>query len=193
MPDVDREGRIVRVRTLIGFAEPGNRPVHAGRLEVDLAHLRRVPVADLDRCVVGRHPAGSLRPTGRIRGSPRAGTKAQDDRGLLGDLVAGQGQLEAAGQHRVAGDCVTLERDQEELPAAPDGVESLAAQRLHLGGRAADGQGARSLGRPHRPTGQSGMERIGNHGQIGEFGHGFAIVVVRNPVLDSPGPERQDS
>jgi hypothetical protein len=37
------------------------------------------------------------------------------------------------------------------------------------------------------------VERIGDHGQIRQFGHGAAIVAVRSRVLDSPGPKRQDS
>ena len=34
------------------------------------------------------------------------------------------------------------------------------------------------------------MEGIGDHGQIGQFGHGAAIVAVGRRVLDSPGPKR---
>ena len=33
------------------------------------------------------------------------------------------------------------------------------------------------------------MEGIGDHGQIGQFGHGAAIVAVGRRVLDSPGPK----
>ena len=33
------------------------------------------------------------------------------------------------------------------------------------------------------------MEGVGDHGQIGQFGHGAAIVAVGRRVLDSPGPK----
>ena len=57
--------------------------------------------------------------------------------------------------------------------------------------RTASGPGAVADG--HRATGQGRVEGVGDHGQIGQFGHGGTIVVPRKPVLDSPGPERQDS
>ena len=57
--------------------------------------------------------------------------------------------------------------------------------------RTASGPGA--LGGHDRPAGERGMEGIGDHGQIGQFGHGAAIVAVGRRVLDSPGPKRQDS
>jgi hypothetical protein len=37
------------------------------------------------------------------------------------------------------------------------------------------------------------VQRFGDDRQVGEFGHGEAIVAAGKPVLDSPGPERQDS
>jgi hypothetical protein len=37
------------------------------------------------------------------------------------------------------------------------------------------------------------VKGLGDHAQIGQFGHGEPIVVRRTRVLDSPGPKRQDS
>jgi hypothetical protein len=37
------------------------------------------------------------------------------------------------------------------------------------------------------------VQGLGDDRQIGEFGHGAAIVAAGDRVLDSPGPERQDS
>ena len=53
--------------------------------------------------------------------------------------------------------------------------------------------GAGRLGRLDRPAGQRRVEGVGDDGQIGQFGHGRAIVARGSRVLDSPGPERQDS
>jgi hypothetical protein len=69
----------------------------------------------------------------------------------------------------------------------------MADERGQLRRCPANGQRAWGLGRLHAATDQRTVQRIGDHGQIGQFRHGSAIVVARNRVLDSPGPERQDS
>ena len=48
---------------------------------------------------------------------------------------------------------------------------------------------AERIGRP----GEGGVEGVGDHGQIGQFGHGRAIVAARKRVLDFPALKRQDS
>ena len=112
---------------------------------------------------------------------------------MAGELVAGRRKLEAAGEHRVAGDPVALEVDQQELPASPDLDDALSDEGRHLGRRAAHGERSGRLGGPYGTAREGSVEGVGDHGQIGQFGHGAAIVAFRRRVLDSPGPKRADS
>ena len=143
--------------------------------------------------VVGRQPGRAARPRRGVGGPARARTEAEDDGGLGRRLVARRGQLEPAGQHRVADDRVALEIDQQELAAPPDRRDRWPTRASSSAGvpRTASGPGAFAdrIG----PPGEGRVEGVGDHGQIGQFGHGRAIVVVGKRVLDSPGPERQDS
>ena len=59
-------------------------------------------------------------------------------------------------------------------------------QAATLGG-AADGEGRGRVGPHDRPAAQDCMEGVRDDRQIGQFGHGRAIVAARSPVLDSAG------
>ena len=194
-PDLEGQGRVVGVGSLLGRRRgPGTGRSTPAGTEVDLAHLGRVAVADLGAGVVRRQPGRAARPRrgiARARG-PRA--EPEDDRGLGRQLVARRRQLEPAGQHRVAGDLVALEVDEQELAAPADrtrpaGRRAPRARPACRAPRAARAPRRSVIGRPA----SGGVEGIGDHGQIGQFGHGAAIVAVGRRVLDSPGPKGQDS
>ena len=86
-PDVERQRRDRRrPGPSSSSVRPGTAAVDAGRQQVDLAHLRRVAVADLDGGVVGRHPVGAARPARRLRAAARARPEAEDDRRLRRQL-----------------------------------------------------------------------------------------------------------
>ena len=92
---------------------------------------------------------------------------------------------------------IALERDEIACNPMLTGRFQLAAPGDKLPTRTAFvlgfGERPRGLRGPDRATRERRVEGIGNHGQIGQFGHGDSIVVPERPVLDSPGPERQDS
>ena len=163
-------------------SRPGTRPVDAGRQQVDLAHLGRVAVADLRR--LRRRPAASRRRAVQAAasgGPPARGPNREDDRRLRRQLLAGCGQLEAAGEHRVDDDPVAIQVDEQEL-AASRGSARPAARRARRARRAcprtASGPGASA--RPNRPSAEGGMERLGDDCEVGQFGHGRPIVAARS-------------
>ena len=90
-------------------------------------------------------------------------------------------------------DRVALEVEEEEIARAGGSARALPDERLQLRRRATHGERRRSEAGSDRPAGERGMERIGDDGQIGQFGHGAAIVAGGTRVLDSPGPKGQDS
>ena len=108
-------------------------------------------------------------------------------------LVAQAGELEPASQHRIDDDPVSIELDDQEFAPSPDRCDPLSDEGEQLVRRAAEGERRRRRGRVDRTTGEGGMEGFGDDRQIGKFGHGRPIVAARKRVLDSPGPERQDS
>ena len=112
---------------------------------------------------------------------------------MVGSFVAGRGQLEPAGQHRVDDDAVAIELDQEELAAASDRLHALPDEGLELRRRAPDGERREGRRGPDPTAGERGVEGLGDDRQVWQFGHGRPIVAARRRVLDSPGPERQDS
>src|SRR5437773_7742151 len=64
-PDVQGQARVVGIRAELPVTESGNRPVETGRQQIDLAHLRRVAIANLDGRVVRGHPVRTPRPRRR--------------------------------------------------------------------------------------------------------------------------------
>ena len=61
-PLLERQGGIVGVGARLLVGEPRDGPLRSCRQQVDLAHLRRVPVANLGRLGVGRHPRRATGP-----------------------------------------------------------------------------------------------------------------------------------
>ena len=179
-PHVDGECRVVGIGADLVGGEAGHGPVRSRRQHVHLAHLGRVAIADLGGRIVARHPrrAPGPRGEGRLRARDACPRAQRDDDGGLGRPLDGRvrRQLEAAGQHRVDDDRVALEVDHEELAPPADTSDPLAHERLELRGRAPHRQRARGFDEADRPSPQGGVERLGDHGQIGQFGHGRAIV-----------------
>ena len=166
-PDLEGQRRVVRVGALVGLAEARHRAIDAGRAQVDLAHLGRVPIADLDRGVGRWEPRRPSRPARAVDGDASRGPKPRTTAVLAGSLSPGRRQLESAGQHRVAGDRIALEVDQQELPAPPHCLDPLANQCLQLGRSTTHGERSRRVSRTDLAAGERGVERIGDHGQIG--------------------------
>ena len=178
-PDLERQRRVVGVGTLVRLAEPGHRTIDAGRAQVDLAHLGRVAVADLggasaagSQAAPRVQRAASARPAGR-------GPKPRTTAVLVGSLSPGRGQLEPAGQHRVA-------RRSRRARGRSAGTCRAAGWTRHAGRRAPPARPAcrgRRAARAPPPTGpvagQRRVEGVGDDGQIGQFGHGSTIVVAR--------------
>ena len=186
-PDLDRQFRVVSLGTLVRFAKTGDHPLDVRRPEIDLAHLGGVAIPDLGVVVVSRHPACTARPGRRVLWRARARTEPEHERGLARVLLSGRCKLEAAGQHRVDGNPVALQIDEQELALSPDRLDALPDEGLQLSRRSAHGERSRSCHGPHRSTDKRRMERIGDDGQIGQFGHSVGIVAVGRRVLDSPG------
>src|ERR1035437_6789336 len=93
LPDSQGEGRVVGIRAQVGV-QTGDRPLDSFRSEIDLAHLGRVAVANLDRAVIGGQPAASLRPwRGVARGPSYPRAQAEDQRSLRRQLRARRGEL----------------------------------------------------------------------------------------------------
>ena len=143
----------------------------ARRQEVDLAHLRGVPIADLRVGVGGRQPRRATGPARRLEAFGRARlAEPEDDGGLARQLGAGRGQLEATGEHRVDDDPVAIEVDEEELAALADARDSLPDEGFELIRRAPDGERSGSLaaviGRPRKAASKASatIVRSGNSG-----------------------------
>ena len=82
---------------------------------------------------------------------------------------------------------VALELEEDELAPPANAAQLLPDERRQLGRGAAHGQGRGRLGAHDRPTGKRSMEGVRDDRQVGQLGHGRAIVAVRRPVLDSAG------
>ena len=193
-PDVERQAGSSASGPCSAVAEPGHGAIDAGRAQVDLAHLGRVAVAHLGACVVGRQPGRATGPRSRRRRAARSAGSEAEDHGGLAPAACRPGR--PAGTARSASglhdDLVALEVDQQEL-ARVAGSTRRAGRRAPASSagvpRTASGPGASA--ERTGTTRQRRVEGIGDHGQIGQFGHGQAIVVPGRRVLDSPGPERQ--
>ena len=120
-PDVQGQRRVVGIGTLLRLRpDPGSVdrrrpgggrscPSGSGRDSGSRPGHRR-PAARR------RHASSRRRRPGHRARGPKPRTTAV----LVGSLSPGRRQLEAAGQHRVGGDLVALEVDQQELAAPPD-------------------------------------------------------------------------
>ena len=193
LPGGQGQGRVVGVRAEL-VVQPGDRPNRAVGDEVDLAHLGRIAIANLDRLIVSGQPSGALRPAGdsAFRGS-RPRTEPEHEGRLRGQLGVRQGQLESAGEHRIEDDPVVVELQQQELAPLLDRADLAADEAGQLGRRAPHGERSMGHGRADPATGQGRLERFGDDGEIGQLRHAGTIVGREKPVLDSPGPTRQDS
>ena len=125
----------------------------------------------------------------RLARDPKASTTAV----FAGRLTSGRGELEPAGQHGVDRDPVAIEVEQDELAPSPDTAELLPNQARELGRRAAHGEWRGRLGPHDGSTGQRGVEGVRHDRQIGQLGHGAAIVGACGSVLDSAGPSGRNS
>ena len=139
MPDIEAQLRGVRVGALLFLAHPRHRTVDTRGQQVHLAHLRRVPVANLDRRIVCRHPRGPARPPRHIHGPARSRAKAQHDGGFRRLLRRWRSELEASREHRVDDRAVTIELEDQEFATTPDRLETLPNEGLQLRRCAPDG------------------------------------------------------
>src|SRR5438552_6306154 len=103
-PDVQGQAGVVGIRAELRVIETGNRSVETGRQQIDLAHLSRVAIANLDGRVVRGHPVRTPPPRRRSLRTALARPERQDHRGLGRQLVIPPSELEAASQHRVPDD-----------------------------------------------------------------------------------------
>ena len=108
---------------------------------------------------------------------------------LAGSFVARRRELEPAREHRVDGDAIAIELEDDELAAPAHAARSVwptsAASSAGVP-RTASGAGA---SRPYdRPAGERSVEGVRDDRQIGQLGHGRAIVAACSGVLDSAGP-----
>ena len=149
-PDLEGQRRVVGVRALLGAAEARARALDAGRQQVDLAHLGRVPVADLGRGVVGGQPGGAARPRAPRRAGAAVARRRSParPRSWPGSLSPGAASWKRPVSIGLHGDRVAVEVDQQELAAPPDRRDALADERRQLGRRAAHGERSGRLGGP---------------------------------------------
>ena len=120
-PDLEGQRRVVGVGALVGATEPGHGPIDAGRdagRPCPSGSGRGSGPRARRRRPAARRRRASTRP--RRAAPPSRGPKPSTTAVLVGSLSPGRRQLEAAGQHRVAGDPVAVEVDQQELAAPPD-------------------------------------------------------------------------
>ena len=176
-PDVERQRRIVGVGPQLAVAQSRHGPLDARGQQVDLAHLGRVAVADLDRRVVGRHPVGAAASRRAVAsdGAGR-GAECQHDGRLRRQLVARAGELESAGEHRVDDDPVAYRaRGGGTCRAARIAVTRWPDEGRELGRRAPHGERRRgrrgSDGRPARAAWNASatIVRSGNSGTAGRL------------------------
>ena len=176
-PDVEGEGRVVRVGALVLAAQPGDRPVDPGGLEVDLAHLGRVPVADLGGRVVRGHPGGPRRPRGRVARTLGARPSNPSTTAVLpGCFSFGSASWKRPVSIGLTTMRVALEVQEQELAPPADRGQALPDEGLQLGRRAADRERGDRGRRADRPAGEARMERLGDDRQVGQFGHSRPIV-----------------
>ena len=171
-PDLEGQRRVVGVGSLLGRAESraraGRRRPGRGRSCPSGSGRGSGPPAARRR-PAARRPRASRRPHRAARAVARP--EPEDDRGLGRQLVAGRRQLEPAGQHRVAGDRVALELDEQELAAPADGRRPAGrrarpARPACPGPRAGPGASADVIGRPARAAWRASATtvRSGNSG-----------------------------
>ena len=91
---------------------------------------------------------------------------------LAGSLSPGAASWNRPVSIGLHGDRVPLELDEQELAAPADRPDALADEAGQLGRRAAHGERSGGVGRRDRSAGEGGMEGVGDHGQIRQFGHG---------------------
>ena len=91
-------------------------------------------------------------------------------------LHRGQGQLEPPGQHRIDHHAVAFELEIEELAQAADREDALPGEGLQLGRGAPHGERRERLGGGDGPAGEGGVEGVHDDVQVGQLGHGRAIV-----------------
>src|SRR5204863_8077244 len=115
-----------------------------------------------------------------LRG-PRTASEGEDERGAGRLLVVRPRELEPTGEHGVDCDSITGELEQDELPTAADTPDLLAHEGSELRRRAAHGKWGGRLGAHDRSTGERGVEGVRHDRQIGQLGHGGAIVAAYPP------------
>ena len=194
-PGLEGQARIVGVGPEL-LVEAGHRPVEPGRQRGRPCPSGSGPGSGPRRLgVVGRQPVGA--PRSRRQRRPAARRRAARSRGRRRSSSAAWSPGAASWNRPVSIGLTTIRSrsrsTSRNLPRRRIAVEPLPDERLELGRRAPDGERREGLGPDDRPPGEGGVEGLGDDGQVGQLGHGPAIVGRENPVLDSPGPRGQDS
>src|SRR5438477_4592168 len=124
-PAFEGQPGIVCVWSLVRI-EAGHRPVQARGQDVDLAHVARISIANVDRRGIRREPGCAPSPVGR--GAGRAGPLAEPENHARagGRLRTGRRELESPGEHGVDDDPARGELEAHELAAPADRSEPLA-------------------------------------------------------------------
>ena len=149
-------------------AETRHDALDTGRQEIDLAHLGRVPVADLRRRVVRRQPVRALRPRCGLEATrPPRGPNPRITAVFDGALTAGPASWKrpvSIGFTTIRSRSRSIARN---LPCLRIAVTRLTDERLELGRRAAHGKRPGSRRRRDRAAPERGVEGFRDHGQIG--------------------------
>ena len=165
-PDVKREGRVVRVGALVVAAQAGHGPLDAGGLQVDLAHLGRVAIADLG---ASRRRRASTMPRRPCRGIAGPLARAHRTRGPRRSCPGASSVGAASWKRPVSiGLTTTASRSRSmsrNLPAPPD--------RGRSAGRRAP---ASSAGVPRTASGAA-RSRCGSAGRRAPRGSASATTV----------------
>ena len=174
-PHLDAQGRIVGVGTQVVPA--GDRSLDALGHQVDLAHLRRVPVTQLDRPIVRRQPRRAARPGRGIGWTAGPAAEGHHEHGLGKRLRAGRRHAQAAGQHQVHHDPIRSNWKTRNLPrrrtlwrawptsASSSGCRAPDDQRLDHAGCGRDG-----------PSGEGCVGGIREDVEVRQLGH---LTIVR--------------
>ena len=93
-------------------------------------------------------------------------------RGLRRKLRTRRRELEPPGEHRVHDDPVSIEVDLEEFARSSDGRHTLPDEPLEFGWGPPDGERTRGHRGRDRASAERRVERFGDDGKVGKFGHG---------------------
>ncbi len=163
----------------------------APRREVDLAHPRRVEVAELDLRARVREPRGSRNPRRRPPSWRAARTEPDGDRGPRPG-GAGRGQAESPAEHRGGPDLVGVEPEDQVLPAPRNALHDLADDGRRLVRRRPQDQRIRRCA-PTSRAGRGAPRRRRRRGSRGRATRARAGLYRPYPCARLSRPQRGNS